>query len=83
MALLNSWGRTVKTGHRVIKLGSRHETLPLPRSPEERTLPDGNGRSYGDSYLNAGGCEIKTRTLKVTNPCSTPRNPRYTAWILI
>jgi FAD/FMN-containing dehydrogenase len=56
-----SWGRfPIANGQRNVPVTSR--LLPLPEF-EGRALPRGNGRSYGDSCLNAGGALLTTRAL--------------------
>jgi FAD/FMN-containing dehydrogenase len=59
MAVGTSWGRWLRYQHRVVPLRSRFE--PLPDLPP--LLPFGNGRSYGDVCLNAGGSLLAVRSL--------------------
>jgi FAD/FMN-containing dehydrogenase len=54
-----SWGRWPRYQHTIVPIYSRFEPLP-GTSP---LLPYGNGRSYGDVCLNAGGTLITTRSL--------------------
>jgi FAD/FMN-containing dehydrogenase len=54
-----SWGRWPRYRHRVVQFRSRFE--PMPDLPS--MLPFGNGRSYGDVCLNAGGSLLATRAL--------------------
>lgn len=59
---VGSWGNVIRAEHRVIALHQRQEGFP--QLPWEGTaLPFGNGRSYGDSCLNAGGSLLATRAL--------------------
>jgi len=57
---LTSWGRLFHVKQDVIVLPGRLDNIP---SCENTLLPYGNGRSYGDSCLNAGGTAIKTRNM--------------------
>lgn len=61
--VLTAWGRILKSEQDVFMLSSRSDALPAPFEPSQTLLPFGNGRSYGDSCLNAGGGAIKTRAL--------------------
>jgi FAD/FMN-containing dehydrogenase len=54
-----SWGRWPRHEQRIIPLASRFE--PLPQAAP--MLAFGNGRSYGDVCLNAGGTLLTTRSL--------------------
>jgi FAD/FMN-containing dehydrogenase len=54
-----SWGCWPRYQHRIVPLKNRFE--PLPDLPP--LLPFGNGRSYGDVCLNAGGTLLATRSL--------------------
>jgi FAD/FMN-containing dehydrogenase len=54
-----SWGRWPRHEQRIVPLKSRFE--PVPDLPP--VLPYGNGRSYGDVCLNAGGTLLATRAL--------------------
>lgn len=52
--IFSSWGRVHRVEQVPIGLSNRHS--PLPCSVQAmKTLPFGNGRSYGDSNLNPGG----------------------------
>lgn len=55
---ITSWGRVLQLEHDVVALGSRFDALPADAAS---VLPYGNGRSYGDSCLNANGILLKTR----------------------
>lgn len=55
-----SWGRYPRAEQRLIALSDRK--APLPRF-DGTALPHGNGRSYGDSCLNPGGCLLLGRGL--------------------
>jgi FAD/FMN-containing dehydrogenase len=55
-----SWGRYPKVRQQVVPVGNRHEPLAAATLPR---LPYGNGRSYGDSCLNAGGILLHTRSM--------------------
>ncbi len=57
MEKLSSWGRCFNTEQTVVRRLDRAEALP---ETEQTLLPYGNGRSYGDSCLNAGGLALKT-----------------------
>jgi FAD/FMN-containing dehydrogenase len=59
MPVGTSWGRWPRYDQRIFQLVSRFDPLP------EYTpmLPFGNGRSYGDVCLNAGGTLLATRSL--------------------
>jgi FAD/FMN-containing dehydrogenase len=58
---MRSWNRIPLVKHeRVLDIEARSEALPsLPTS----CLPFGNGRSYGDVCLNAGGALLRTRRM--------------------
>jgi FAD/FMN-containing dehydrogenase len=57
-----SWGRLTAPSREVVPL--RHRVADLGVLPHEASwLPYGNGRSYGDSCLNADGLLIDTRAL--------------------
>lgn len=58
---MRSWNRVPLVKHeRVLDIEARSEALPaLPTS----CLPFGNGRSYGDVCLNAGGALLRTRRM--------------------
>ncbi|CAN5126752.1 FAD-binding oxidoreductase [soil metagenome] len=60
---LTSWGRVVQSPHALLGLSKRNADLPELPAGAPNLLPYGNGRSYGDSCLNAGGALLKTRTL--------------------
>ncbi|MCB0310145.1 MAG: FAD-binding oxidoreductase [Bdellovibrionales bacterium] len=56
-----SWGRYPQVNQEIHFYVGRSDTLQLPGSGT--FLPYGQGRSYGDSCLNAGGTLISTRYL--------------------
>ncbi len=60
MVAARSWGRYPCVDQRVIRLNWRDAILP---DVDGSMLPYGNGRSYGDSCLNAGGTLLDTRGL--------------------
>ncbi|HEV2172523.1 MAG TPA: FAD-binding protein, partial [Nitrospira sp.] len=55
-----SWGRYPRVRQRVVAVGDRFAALPKLEGP---ILPRGNGRSYGDSCLNADGTLLQTLAL--------------------
>ena len=55
-----SWGRYPAASQRVVAPSQRE--LPVA-ARDDRWLPYGNGRSYGDSCLNDGGTLVHTRRL--------------------
>lgn len=57
-----SWGNTLRALHSITRLANRHAGFPDIAAPTT-ILPYGNGRSYGDSCLNAGGALLQTRSL--------------------
>ena len=59
MAAGTCWGRWPRYEHRIVPLRNRFEPLP-DLAP---LLPYGNGRSYGDVCLNAGGTLLSTRAM--------------------
>src|SRR5262249_39795669 len=59
---VSSWGRVLKARHEILRLKSRHDPFP-PLGAGQTLLPFGNGRSYGDSCLNAGGALLRMRGL--------------------
>jgi FAD/FMN-containing dehydrogenase len=59
MRAATSWGRWPRTEQGIVPIRTRFEPLPKLRS----LLPYGNGRSYGDVCLNAGGTLLATRTM--------------------
>lgn len=61
--MVTSWGRVQGFKHEVLGLHSRFAALPELPDSMPHILPYGNGRSYGDSCLNAGGALLKTRQL--------------------
>ncbi|OOG51077.1 FAD-binding oxidoreductase [Rhodanobacter sp. C01] len=56
----HSWGRYPQVNQTVVDLTDRHRQLPAVGGS---LLPYGNGRSYGDSCLNAGNIVLRTRAL--------------------
>jgi FAD/FMN-containing dehydrogenase len=60
--MVTSWGNVIRAEHTVFHLNSRFDSFP-GISPGQSVLPYGNGRSYGDSCLNAGRGVLQTRTL--------------------
>lgn len=56
-----SWGRYPRTRQRILRCHNRHAALPI--TEQQRLLPYGNGRSYGDSCLNNDGLLLHTRGL--------------------
>ena len=60
--MLTSWGNVIRAEHTVFHLNSRYDSFP-GIGPGQSVLPYGNGRSYGDSCLNAGRGVLQTRTL--------------------
>jgi FAD/FMN-containing dehydrogenase len=61
--IVMSWGRVQSFPHEVIGLQNRFASMPELPPNMPHILPYGNGRSYGDSCLNAGGALLKTRRL--------------------
>lgn len=61
--MVMSWGRVQGFQHEVVGLHNRFARLPELPDHTSHILPYGNGRSYGDSCLNAGGALLKTREL--------------------
>jgi FAD/FMN-containing dehydrogenase len=59
---VTSWGNVLRAEQVLCRLASRHADFPQ-LAPELSVLPFGNGRSYGDSCLNAGGALLTMRTL--------------------
>lgn len=57
------WGRVYRMALESVSLGSRFDPIPQIIDNVTTLLPYGNGRSYGDSCLNADGTMIKTRSL--------------------
>jgi FAD/FMN-containing dehydrogenase len=60
--MVGSWGNVVRAEHVSVSLRSRRDTFPQIEGVET-VLPYGNGRSYGDSCLNAGAGLVQTRGL--------------------
>lgn len=58
-----SWGRVLRAAHPVRNVSSRLAPLPALPPGAPHMLAHGNGRSYGDSCLNAGGALLLTRQL--------------------
>lgn len=58
-----SWGRVLRAAQQTTALYDRHAPLPQSASGGHSLLPFGNGRSYGDSCLNADGGLLLTRAL--------------------
>ena len=59
-AVGSSWGRYPTAHQNVVRLRWRNQSIP---SGEDKLLPYGNGRSYGDSCLNDGGTLLHARGL--------------------
>lgn len=59
---VSSWGNVIRADHALYRLQSRFDRFP-EIFPGSTVLPYGNGRSYGDSCLNAGGALLETRSL--------------------
>ncbi len=56
-----SWGRVQRPSHRVVRPSWRDDLATLFRAGfDQKVLPYGLGRSYGDSCLNDGGLLIDT-----------------------
>ncbi len=62
MQTVSSWGNVIRAEHQVFALSSRHDRFP-DIGATASVLPYGNGRSYGDSCLNAGAGILLTRSL--------------------
>jgi len=62
-ATFSSWGRVQSYQLDAVALASRFDPLPAVAVRPQSLLPYGNGRSYGDSCLNAGGIMLKSETL--------------------
>ena len=60
--MVGSWGNVVRAEHTVVSLHSRRDPFP-DMEGVETLLPYGNGRSYGDSCLNAGAGLVRMRGL--------------------
>jgi len=58
-----SWGRVERVEAESVALSSCFDAIPAVDNKAATLLPYGNGRSYGDSCLNAGGTIIKTRAI--------------------
>ncbi|WP_038937425.1 FAD-binding oxidoreductase [Bradyrhizobium japonicum] len=84
---LQSWGRVVRTSHRVARPRWRDEILALiaeGTSDEGRLLAVGLGRSYGDTCLNANGSVIDATGLdRIISFASASRLLRAEAGISI
>jgi FAD/FMN-containing dehydrogenase len=59
----HSWGRYPRFDQSAVRLRWRSQPLPIPAAAPDTCLPFGNGRSYGDSCLNEGGCLLDARGL--------------------
>ena len=60
---VKSWGRYPRVeGQRLLPLSWTSDALPVPEAGGS-LLPHGQGRSYGDSCLNAGGSLLMTQRL--------------------
>jgi hypothetical protein len=59
----HSWGRYPQFDQSAVRLRWRSLPLPIPADAQVSYLPFGNGRSYGDSCLNAGGLLLDARGL--------------------
>jgi FAD/FMN-containing dehydrogenase len=60
--IVSSWGNVIRAEHTVFTLPGHNGPFP-DIAPSSSFLPYGNGRSYGDSCLNAGAALVKTRSL--------------------
>jgi FAD/FMN-containing dehydrogenase len=60
--IVSSWGNVIRASHVVFQPRDRHAPFPEV-GPHHSVLPYGNGRSYGDSCLNADGALLQTRSL--------------------
>ncbi len=59
---MSSWGNVIHAPHLLLQPQSR--SAPFPDiSPAPNVLPRGNGRSYGDSCMNAGSALLHTGAL--------------------
>ena len=63
MGDLAAWGRLRRDEHRLVALHDRHRVGRILRESPLPGIAHGNGRSYGDQSLNAGGCAWLTRGL--------------------
>jgi FAD/FMN-containing dehydrogenase len=63
MARIESWGRTPTVEHRGSTSVQWRDSLPNLSEFDSSVLPFGNGRSYGDSCLNADGFLLHTTLL--------------------
>jgi FAD/FMN-containing dehydrogenase len=61
--MVTSWGRVLRLPHELIDFNHRTATIPAIPLGSAAILPYGNGRSYGDSCLNAGGALLNARQL--------------------
>ena len=59
----HSWGRYPQFDQSALRLRWRSLPLPIQADAQVTYLPFGNGRSYGDSCLNAGGLLLDARGL--------------------
>ncbi len=60
MSEFQSWGCYPKVDQKGVSMSDRHQDLP---KSDSAILPFGNGRSYGDSCLNADGVVVSTMAL--------------------
>lgn len=58
----SSWGNLIRDRYEIAPFPSRHAAFPATPG-QHSVLAYGNGRSYGDSCLNAGGALVPTRRL--------------------
>ncbi len=61
--IFTSWGRVHRMALESVSLASRFDPFPQVIDNVTTVLPHGNGRSYGDSCLNADGTMVNSRSL--------------------
>jgi len=61
--IFTSWGRVHRMALESVSLASRFDPFPQLIDNVNTVLPRGNGRSYGDSCLNADGTMVNSRPL--------------------
>ncbi len=59
---VSSWGNVLRAEHDIVAYRSRHDPFPV-LEPGHTLLAYGNGRSYGDSCLNADAGLVRMRAL--------------------